>query len=208
VGLSLSTNGQTFPFNGVFMGLIVVVYTMVMSINPDRELKMGFVMIFMFFLNVLMIVRFKGLIKQVVKYAHVFVGKNHYGIKEKLIKAIDKELLLNNLAFIVIILMPLYLYDLPVNKINIVISLFMSVVFFINTYTIALAVKIDTKVEFILIDSIIYAVLFLILQALIDKYEASFFDWTVNLIVLAVAMLVRYFAEQRFMKAKFENLIK
>ena len=208
VGLSFSNNGLTFPVNGLFMAFPVVIYSVVKNVIFGEMLKTVMVMTFMFLLNILVIFRFKWQMKQVENYAHVFIGKNHFGIKSRLVKFMDKDILLNNLVFILIILMTFFSFDMQINRINLILSLFLSLIFFFNTYTIAMAVKVNSRAEFALIVSIIYAVFFLILQALIDKYQTSFLNWTVNLSILGFALLVRYFSEKRFMKAKFETLIK
>ena len=207
VGLSLSNNGLTFPLYGVLMGFLIVFYSLIMNVFVINELKTSIVLTLMFILNLLLFFQLKASINQVQKYAHVFTGKNHSGIKTKLVKAMDKILLLNNLSFIGIVLIGMYMFDLPFDQSRLVISLFMSLIFFFNTYIFIMAAKTDTRFEFVAMSFIFYIILFLALQALIDKYEAHFLSWSLNLGILFIAMLFRYFAYQRFMAVKFENIV-
>ena len=207
VGLSLTRNGLTFPVYGVLMGLTIVLYYLMMSFFATKELKAGIVYELMFMLNILILINMKILMGQVKKYAHVFFGKNHFGIKEKLIHSMDKTMLMNQLSFVAIVLTGFYLFDLPVNKTRLIITLILSVVFFYNSYIFLIAGKLDTKFELVLISIIIYGVSYLIMLALIDKYEMYFISWKVNLSILIFAMFVRFFAEWQFKKAKFEDLM-
>ena len=207
VGLSLTENGLTFPLFGIFLGFIVVGYTAVMNVFIVNEMKTGLILTLMFILNFLMGFSFKFNMRQVKKYAHVFKGQNHAGIKSQLIKAMDKKLLLNNLSFIVIILSFMFLLDLPFNKLELIVTIFISFVFIFNTYLFVIALKVDTKTEVGFALAITYAVLFAVVYALTVLYKESFFSWSFDLGILIFAMFVRFLAEWQFKKAKFEDLM-
>ncbi len=207
VGLSLTENGLTFPLFGILLGFIVVGYTAVMNVFIVNEMKTGLILTLMFILNFLMGFSFKFNMRQVKKYAHVFKGQNHAGIKSQLIKAMDKKLLLNNLSFIVIILGFMFLLDLPFNKLELIVTIFISFVFIFNTYLFVIALKVDTKTEVGFALAITYAVLFAVVYALTVLYKESFFSWSFDLGILIFAMFVRFLAEWQFKKAKFEDLM-
>ncbi len=207
VGLSLSGNGLTFPFYGVLLGLVVVGYTLVMNVFIVNDLKTGIILILMFILNFLMGISYKFNMGQVKKYAHVFEGHNHAGIKNQLIKTMDKKILLNNLSFIGIVLGFMFLLGLPFNKLELITTLFISLVFIFNTYPFVMLHKTDTKSEVGLALVITYAVIFAVVYALTVAYKESFLSWSFDLGVILFAIVIRFFAERQFNRAKFEDLI-
>ncbi len=207
VGLSLSENGLEFPLFGVMLGIVVVGYTAVMNVFIVNEMKTGLILTLMFMLNFLMGFSLKFNMRQVKNFAHVFKGQNHAGIKRQLIIAMDKKLLLNNLSFIGIILSAMLLLDLPFNKLELIITMFISLIFIINTYLFVMSLNAKMKIEVGFVLLITYAILSAMVFTLTVSYKESFYNWSFDLGILICAMVVRFIAERQFYKTKFENLI-
>ncbi len=205
VGLALSSNGLNFPTLGLFAAVLTILFNgfKLMSGGGINEFYIASNMLI---LNMVLVLQYKVLLSQTKKYAHVFEGKNNLGIKEKVIGAMDKKILLNNLVYISIILAVVYSLDLSINKPRLIQLLFVSVIFFFNTYLFNMALRVNSKAELIIIYTFVNGPIFFIIIGLLDKFEAMYFSWTFYLGILSFAMLIRFLVQRKFTKTLFEKL--
>lgn len=148
----------------------------------------------------------KNLINQTTKVAHVFRGKNHKQLKNKVLFAIDKILILNISIFLGCIFITAQLLSLPINSEYILISTLALFLFGMASYPMIISADVEPILRILPILAYAVLTILLIFWLYHNLEKAQTFEYAIPYTISCLAL--RLIAQNLFWETPYEKLVK
>ena len=196
------------------LGLYIIfylffVFSLMFVINPSLKSLMGTLALLIFpMVFISMIIEASHLMKQLKSFAHVFTGKNHRQLKNKILMVIDKNMLISSLMFLLCIGAIIYLFDISFDAKNLSISLLTILIITLCMYPLMLCLNwINMSFSLVII---VFSYAFIIYKVL--SWIKSYPDLTLKIpyvvSFLIAALVVRIVTQGIFWQKPMEVLMK
>jgi hypothetical protein len=198
----LGLSSVIYLFVVVYLGMTVVVYKSwnLMAVENTALILLSIVL-------AVIILKSRYLLKQTRRIAHVFEGKQHQQLKQKILRNIDKTVAVNALFFLLTVLLFSQLFNDAIHVKYLLLSSAVIVLFILASYPLVFAIK---RIPFIfVIGSSLMALVSI--EGYVIHWLASNIDtaMTANFILPYLAMCVglRIFSQGAFIKTSYERLL-
>ncbi len=202
----------TMPHTKLALAAIFYVFLIVAFIlltgDKDKSLIEAFTVLFVSVYLISTIIESSQLFRQTRFVAHVFVGKKHRQLKNKILLSLDKTYVTNCIIFVVGIMSAASLFSMPFNSLTIIYSVTVILLIGLAIYPILLCIG-WINISFAQVFSICgYGlIIFLTIRWLGDTREDVFYSLS-TYIFLVGCILTRVISQIFFWNRPFELLVK
>ncbi len=207
IGLALAKPTKLMGVYSVPFVVILIGYYWFMGLINQVEIK-NLPLVLMVFFNIFILVEMRINVRQVQSFSHVFSGSKHIGIKSKIIQFMDKTIIINNLLFISLMLLLLWITGVNVDLYQIIVTMFIVLIVIYNTYLFIMSSEVFSTKVISLITALIYGAVILIFHELIKNLINEMTTWSYAFFILIIAYLFRWASQRLFEKMPFERLVK